>query len=123
LYEPITAGDAQESLVAADNMRLVTPPLQAAGKPSTPPIAYADFVAELAPVLAGSRDHQLTAPAGRPVIVPLRAVPLQPSPMEQRRRAEKGAGHAGAPPPRGLDAARPIAPTTQPSTKGQEVPQ
>ncbi len=109
--------DPHESLQGADNMRLVTPRAQAAA-----PVAYTDFVAQLAPVLAASRDHQLTVPAGRPVVVKYRAVPLKPSPMEQRRQAEKRSGQP-APPLRGAGAALPRIPTTQPSTKGKEVPQ
>ena len=115
-YAPSAAADPQELLQGAEHMRLVTPRAEAAA-----PIAYTDFVAQLAPVLAASRDHQLTAPAGRPVIVKSRAVPLKLSPMEQRRQAEKKAG-APAPQLRGSGAARPGVPTTQPSAKGEEVP-
>ena len=119
-YAPSAAVDPHESLQGAEHMGLVTPRAQAAA-----PVAYTDFVTQLTPVLAASRDHQLTAPAGRPAIVKYRAVPLRLSPMEQRRQAEKKAG-APAAPVRGAGAARPaappVAPTTQPSTKGKEVP-
>jgi hypothetical protein len=110
-YVADAAADARDYLVGADNMRLVTPDAQKAE-----PIAFADFVTQLAPVLAASRDHQLKAPAGRPEIVELRAVPLQYSRMEKQRQAEKH-GAKSPTPPRGEGGAVPMAP--QPDAKGE----
>jgi len=55
-------------------------------------LTYEQFVAQLRPVLAQSRDHGLTGPAGRPALAALRAVPL---------KAADGQAASGAPVGRG----------------------
>jgi hypothetical protein len=116
-YAPGGPVDVHEYLLGAEKMRLVTPTEQKAQ-----PMAYTDFVAQLAPALAASRDHQLKAPAGKPDIVEYRGVPLQPSRLEQRRRAESRPGEA-APPLRGKGDARRLPAAPPPAANGEEVPQ
>ena len=111
-YAQDAPADVHEYLLGAENMRLVTPPAQKA-----PPTTYADFTAQLAPVLAASRDHQLKAPAGQPVIARYRAVPLQLSNFEKRRQAERRAAAPTAP-LRGEGAAPP-APTKSDAKSGE----
>jgi hypothetical protein len=75
--------------IAADNARLVEPrqPLLAADGDATAASAAApaaalsldDFRAALQPILAASRQHELTGPAGRRVLVQYRPVPLRTS--------------------------------------------
>lgn len=107
--------DVHAQLLVAENMRLVTPQAEKAR-----PISWADFTAQLAPILSASRDHQLTAPAGKPAIVKLRPVPLQLSPMEKQRQAEKRPAEP-TPPLRGEGAARRGPANTPASTKSEEV--
>lgn len=107
--------DAQEQLVAAHNMRLV-----ASTQRSAPPIAYADFVQQLAPMLAASRQFELTAPAGRADIAPYRAVPLQYSRLERQRRADKKPG-AAPPRVRSTAGAKPLPADAQPDKAAKEV--
>ncbi|MCD4669343.1 MAG: hypothetical protein K8S14_02735 [Actinomycetia bacterium] len=46
-------------------------------------MSYAEFVARISPVLAASRDHKLSAPAGRRILVQPTAVPLQRSALQR----------------------------------------
>ncbi len=55
-----------DRLVAAQGARIVK---HASAADTTEAISYTDFVNELTPILAASRDHHLTAPAGRRIVV------------------------------------------------------
>ncbi|HRX84911.1 MAG TPA: hypothetical protein P5572_07830 [Phycisphaerae bacterium] len=113
-YAAAETADAREQLVAAHNMRLVTPQSRSAS-----PVRYTDFVKQLAPVLTASRDYALTAPAGQPRIVQYQAVPLQMSRMEKRRAAERS-GDEPRPELRGAGKARKLPAGNQPKTAGEE---
>jgi len=68
---------AHDHVIAGDRVRLATPvPTRA----SAQAMRHEDFVAHLRPILAVSRDHKLTEPAGKRVLVELRPVPLKTSP-------------------------------------------
>lgn len=114
-YAEEPAADVHEHLVVAENMRLVTPTAQKAQS-----VAYGDFVAQLAPLLAASRDHKLTLPAGQPVPVKYRGVPLQRSKFEQQRQLEKRLREVDTP-LRGNGVARQEPVTVSPNAKREEV--
>lgn len=100
------AADAREHVRAAHHVRVI-----AADASEPQSMTYADFVARLAPILAVSREHHLTAPAGRPVFAHYRAVPLRPAPTQQ---GANGADHRPVP-RRGQGGARTAPPTTRPA--------
>lgn len=49
-------------------------------------VSYDRFVKQITPILDASRDHGLTEPAGRPALVPHRAVPLRRAAPRRRAR-------------------------------------
>jgi hypothetical protein len=109
------ATDGGVELVEADNMELVTPQQREAAA-----ISYGDFVKQLTPILAASRDHKLTAAAGRPDIVKYSAVPLRPSRLQKQRQADKNST-ADSKQLRGQGEARPGASAPAPGSKSKEV--
>ncbi len=73
--------NAHHHVVAGDRARLAAP------EPPTPSdkaMRYEDFVAHLKPILAASRDHNLSEPAGKRVLVELRSVPLKTAPASRQ---------------------------------------
>jgi len=109
-------GGAATHLVSANHIRI---------KESSPaprdaqPLSYADFAAQIRPILDQSRDHHLTAPAGRPVFTRCRSVPLRlfgaapVAPLDSARiSAAASAAQPVAPPTaRTAPAAEPVAGT------------
>lgn len=80
---------AHAHLQAAHNIRLKDDP---AGAQNAAALTYAEFVDLLRPVLAASRDHELTQPAGQRVLIDYsRTVPLKPSAWQ--RQVEAQAAH------------------------------
>ncbi len=94
-------GRAPAHVLQTRNVRVLTPAETTGARPA---VSYEDFVTRLRPVLQASRDHKLTEPAGRRILVEYRAVPLQPSRL-QRALDEANAGQPARDLPRGLDAA------------------
>jgi hypothetical protein len=70
-----TRVSAHDRLVSATHVRLVPPPTARSGAAKA--MRLDDFLAAIRPVLAASRDHELTGPAGRPERGPLVAVPMR----------------------------------------------
>ena len=87
---------APEQVVASDNVHLAAAQARA-GAPQA--VSFAEFRAQLQPVLAASRDHHLTAPAGQRVLVQYRAAPLQLSPAARERVEAARAGPGRRPGP------------------------
>jgi hypothetical protein len=68
---------AQDNLIGTDGVRVqfVGPPA-----PETKAVSYDDFVALIRPVLERSKAHNLTTPAGRPILTGYKPVPLKLAP-------------------------------------------
>ena len=135
-YAPRAGDDDDLTAHVSETYRLelVKPETRAAQ-----PITYEDFLAQLAPVLARSKDHALRGPAGQRVIEPLVPSSLKASPMQERLWRDRG--KAPAEPSRGTAGVKPIppgrkpptppaplpapahAPTTQPASNSGEAPQ
>ncbi len=82
--------NAHDHWVAGDRARLAaTTPLPAAAIEA---MRYEDFVAHLKPILAASRDHKLTGPAGKRALVELRPVPLKTAPAAHRGGQRRTSG-------------------------------
>ena len=83
-----------DHLQAAHSLRLKE---GSASTPATPALTYAEFVDLLRPILAASRDHELTQPAGQRVLLEYtRAVPLRPSAWQQQHgTAPSNTGESG----------------------------
>ncbi len=62
-----------EHLLGEHGARALSPTVTGASQAA---VSYAEFLDRLSPVLAASRDHQLTRPAGQPVRVQYTAAPL-----------------------------------------------
>ena len=112
---------AHAHLQAAHNMRLKE---ESADAQATPALTYAEFVDLLRPILAASRDHELTQPAGQRVLIEYtRAVPLRPSAWQQQHGTSPSvAGETG--PVRATEAGPPEEKTPglqRTSSNGKEV--
>ena len=64
--------NARTCPTSANNLRV-----HAAPAPPPPGLNYDDFLSQLRPVLAASKDHRLTQPAGRRILVQFHPVPLR----------------------------------------------
>ena len=107
---------ADDHLLAARNVRLLTP----TNATEQQALTYEEFVAQLEPVLEASRDHQLTEPAGRRILVQYRGVPLRRSLLQQA--IDKEVSRPAVPLPRGLDVVQEESETTRPTDSvGEEV--
>jgi hypothetical protein len=90
--------------------RAASPGAVAGGDSPEAAMSWQEFKAAIAPVLAASKDHYLTAPAGRRIAVELRAVPLRASPADAANAADL------------RDAASAVPDLTGPRTRAQVAP-
>jgi hypothetical protein len=81
---------AHDHVIAGDRVLLASP-VPSPSTASAKAMRHVDFVAHLRPILAVSRDHKLTEPAGKRVRVELRPVLLKTSPAA-RHGGERRAG-------------------------------
>ncbi len=79
------------------------------GKPQQAALTYDEFLATLRPVLAASRDHHLTEPAGKRVLVRYQPVPLRRSQYQQQLDHVGVTATSHDAEVRGVGAARPAA--------------
>jgi hypothetical protein len=94
--------DPHSHLVESNNVRIKASPT--VGAETHKGMAYEDFRSMLRPILAKSKQHRLSEPAGRRILVEYRPVPLKLSPAaEARRRANNESGAAPPVPRRGSD--------------------
>jgi len=92
-------GSVMQHLVAENNVR-VKPPAEPA-TPREEAMSLADFKAMILPIIAASKSHQLTEPAGRPIF--------------ETSRSAQPLHRAGGPLPNN-------GPSAQPATQGQPAP-
>ncbi|UCF33236.1 MAG: hypothetical protein JSV78_12975 [Phycisphaerales bacterium] len=97
------APNVDERLRGQSGLRVVT---NTPGEEPAGALSYEDFVGQIQPALAASRNHHLTEPAGKRVLMQKRAVPLVPAATDAATQQEEGAGPA--PVTRGAGQAKPI---------------
>lgn len=123
--------DAQAHLVAANNIRLVKP---AAAEPvnggtaqaqatNAAAISMEDFRAMVLPIVASSKVHELSAPAGQPVRGGLKAKPIRLAPAQQA-----GVGPPAGPPtkaqaPRGVGRVKEVHQAPRQPTRSDDAAQ
>jgi hypothetical protein len=91
---------AQDNLIATDGVRVqfVGPPA-----PETKAVSYDDFVAMIRPVLERSKAHNLTSPAGRPILTGYKPVPLKLAPSAAKASPSAAGVRSGGALPRKVE--------------------
>ncbi len=79
-------------------------------------LTYEEFVAQLRPILVRSREHGLTAPAGRPALAEMKAVPLRAAAGQVGNGPPAGRGEL----PQTLRPGQAVRPATAPAAEAEK---